>query len=180
MKRTGKIAVCGIVTALCTVVMLLTFINIATLAAPALAGFLLVVLVIEINWKWALLSYFAVTLLSFMTPDKQALLFFVVFLGYYPVVKSRIELLGQKWMRVLIKLLIFNAAGAVAYAALIFILGIPANPFESFDFLGGFVYPAAVIAANLIFVVYDIGMSRVIVLYCRMLHPAIEKILKRG
>ncbi len=177
MKQTGKIAACGIVIALCVVTMLLTFIDIASLAAPAVAGFFLVVLVIEINWKWALLSYFAVALLSFLAPDKQAVLFFVAFLGYYPVVKSRIELLRHRWARVLIKLLIFNAAAAAVYAALIFVFGIPANPFERLAFLGVFVYPAIFLLANLVFLLYDLGTTRAIGLYCHVLHPGIQKIL---
>lgn len=64
-------------------------IPIGTYALPAIAGVLLIVAVIEIGAKWAWMIYAAVAVLSLLfAADKEAALLFVLFFGYYPVLKS--------------------------------------------------------------------------------------------
>ena len=178
LSRTSKIAVSSSIVALCVAVMMLTFMNVVTLAAPAIAGLLLVVIVIEVGWKWALLSYAAVCLLSFMTPDKEALLLFITFLGYYPILKAKIERIDKKILRILIKILLFNASVVLTYSLLILVFGIPMDPVE--EIFGDFIYPAFFLVANFLFLLYDLGITRAITFYWVVLHPKLQKILKRS
>ena len=56
------------------------------MAIPTFAGFLMVVIIIEAGTKWAVTAYFSCAALSLlMTPDYEAVLLFILFMGYYPI-----------------------------------------------------------------------------------------------
>ena len=58
MNHSGKVALGGIITAICTTLMFLTgLIPIGTYALPAIAGVTLMVIVIELNPRWAWMVY---------------------------------------------------------------------------------------------------------------------------
>lgn len=66
----------GIASALCLLLMILTIIPIATYTMPALAGMVLIVVVIENGYSTAWMVYAAVGFLSlFICPDKEAAMF---------------------------------------------------------------------------------------------------------
>ncbi len=70
----------GIASALCLLLMMLTIIPIATYTMPALAGMVLIVVVIENGYSTAWMVYAAVGFLSlFICPDKEAAMLFVGF-----------------------------------------------------------------------------------------------------
>ena len=73
MKHSSKVALCGMICALCTVCMFMTgLFPFATYALPAIAGVLLCVVVIELSPRWALVVYLAVSCLSFLlSPDRE-------------------------------------------------------------------------------------------------------------
>lgn len=89
MRKTEsqKIALCGVLSALSVVVLLVgNVLQIGTYAAPMLASFLLIPVLEDYGKKYALLLYAVVSLLSlFLVPDKELVLFYVLVLGYYPV-----------------------------------------------------------------------------------------------
>ena len=112
MSKSGKIALGGLLTALGVVLMFLTgLIPIGTYALPAIAGVLLIVAVIEIGAKWAWMIYAAVAVLSLLfAADKEAALLFVLFFGYYPVLKSFLERISNKVLSWISKFAVFNVA----------------------------------------------------------------------
>lgn len=62
------------------------------LALPAISGLFVAVIVIEVDKKWALGVWAAVSLLSLtVVPNKAAAIIYAVFFGYYPVLKSVLE-----------------------------------------------------------------------------------------
>ena len=87
-KNSTKTAIGGIIAALSIVLMLLTSaIPTLTYAIPAIAGLLLVIIVIEVNKKWAFGVYFVVGVLSMLlVADKEAAVMYVMFFGYYPII----------------------------------------------------------------------------------------------
>ena len=99
MNKSIRVAFCGIITALCTVLMFLTgLISIGTYALPAFAGILLIVVVIEMGTGWAWPVYIAVSVLSvLLSGDKEAALLFVLFFGYYPILKAVFEKMQKKY-----------------------------------------------------------------------------------
>lgn len=95
MRKTEsqKIALCGVLSALSVVVLLVgNVLQIGTYAAPMLASFLLIPVLEDYGKKYALLLYAVVSLLSlFLVPDKELVLFYVLVLGYYPVLRVRLN-----------------------------------------------------------------------------------------
>ena len=116
----------------------------ATLYAGRAAGYLC----------WAAASLLALLLL----PDKGIALLFLAFLGLYPVVKGRVETIGRLAVEWGLKLSWFNLTFTLFWFAFQKLL-LPEAP----GWLTGstlLVY----LAGNLIFAVYDIGLSRLITL----------------
>ena len=122
-KRTpaGQIALGGILAALAVVLMNMgTLIPVATYVCPMLCMLLLqLVLKIcgsRIAWAW----YGAVAILSLlMAPDKEAAVVFLA-LGYYPILKPRLDGRKGKW---LLKGLLFNAVILAVYWLMMNIFG---------------------------------------------------------
>lgn len=164
LKHSTKIAVGGLTTALCIILMFLTgLFPFATFALPAIAGALLVLIVIEINYSTAVLVYIAVSILSLiLAPDKEAALFFVALFGYYPIAKGKIEGLRKTVLSYVLKFAIFNASIAIVYSSAYFIF----NLTEVFtnDF-GKYTALILIILGNITFLIYDIALTRVISIY---------------
>lgn len=123
MRKTEsqKIALCGVLSALSVVVLLVgNVLQIGTYAAPMLASFLLIPVLEDYGKKYALLLYAVVSLLSlFLVPDKELVLFYVLVLGYYPVLRVRLNNIRRAVLRWMAKFGCFNAAVVVMYALLI-------------------------------------------------------------
>ena len=87
MKNSMKLALCGMMAALSTVLLFLTgAAPVATLALPAIAGCLLIPVVVEVGLPWAFGVYGVCSVLGvFLAPDRQALACLFCALGYeYP------------------------------------------------------------------------------------------------
>jgi len=125
----GAMALGGLLAALAVVLMSLgTIIPVATYTCPMLCALLLQVVLKccggRIAWAW----YAAVALLSvLLAPDKEAAAVFV-FLGYYPIVKPKLDGKKAAWLW---KGLLFNASVAVMYWLLIHLLGLEQVAAES-------------------------------------------------
>lgn len=124
-NKTHRLALCGVMCALALVIMLLGgVISIATFCCPALAGLVLIPLVVDCGKRMALGAWVAISLLSLMLcPNKEAALLFT-FLGYYPVVKWQLDGIQSKWKRRGLKALILNASIAVMYGLAFYVLRI--------------------------------------------------------
>ena len=87
MKNSMKVAFCGVMAALSLVVMLLAgVVPVATVALPAVAGCLLIPVVVEAGLAWGFGVYGVCSVLAFLlVPDREAFLFYALFFGYYPV-----------------------------------------------------------------------------------------------
>ena len=88
MKKTRyKVALGGVIASLALFCMFCTSLApFLTYAAPMFAGTLMIIMVVEISYSWAFLTYAAISVLSlFITPDKEAAMLFIFLLGYYPI-----------------------------------------------------------------------------------------------
>ncbi|MCI9406312.1 MAG: hypothetical protein HFK04_05295, partial [Oscillospiraceae bacterium] len=97
LKKSSQVALGGVIASLCTLLMLLTgLFPFLTYAAPAAAGFLLIAIIVDCGYRWAILVYLVVSVLSlFIVPDKQAAIIFV-FLGYYPIIKDYLDFISTE------------------------------------------------------------------------------------
>ncbi len=177
MKRTSLVALGGVFGTLSLLVLLLTLFPFATYALPPLAGVVLIPLVIECGKKWAFFTYLAVSLLSLiLVPDLEAKLLFVAFFGYYPILKAALESFRSRSLEWSGKLLLFNAAMVVCYM-LLSRLGFSLEDFR----IEGVAIPLSAFLAlfllvgNVIFVLYDIGVTRLIPLYVTRFQPIVKR-----
>jgi len=151
------VALGGLLAALAVVIMGLgTLIPIATYVCP-MACIVLTQVVLKIcgrriAWAW----YGAVAILScLMAPDKEAAAVFA-FLGFYPIVKPRLETL--KFSK-LSKAVYFNIAILVMYWLLISVLGLEALV-EEYRQTGRLLLIAQLILGNVIFFLLDRVLDR--------------------
>lgn len=178
LNKTSRVALCGVLTALCTVLMFATgLIPVATYALPALAGVLLMAIVIEVGKSWAWAVYGAVSLLSLLlAADKEAVLLFIAFFGYYPIMKASIEQLKKKTWAYVLKFAVFNMAMVVSFFLSVYLLAIPA---ESFTIFGIYLPWVFLVAGNLVFWVYDYALSGLVLLYYTRLHKMVSGLFKK-
>lgn len=175
LKQNAKITLCAITASLSTAIMLVSYFPYLTYAVPAVSGLVLMMPLIEINYKWSLCAYVVSGVLSLLIAEPESASMFVFFFGYYPIVKSLIERINKIVAEWLIKIGIFNIAVVAAYLFITFIMGIPFDEFGEFGKYGLFILLAL---GNVVFVVYDIAISRMSMLYMARLHKHIAKYFK--
>lgn len=153
-KRTtaANIALGGVMAALAVVIMSMgTLIPIATYVCPMLCAVLLMVVLKtcggRIAWAW----YGAVALLSaLLALDKEAAAVFM-FLGYYPIVKPKLDRLKGRWLW---KALLFNVSTLVMYWLLMHLFGIEQITAE-FQEMGIVMTAVMLILGNVTFFLLD-------------------------
>ena len=177
MKDTSyRVALGGIVSALCLVTMFLAGVMPALyLLLPMIAGVLLMIIAIEVNKQWALLTYVSVSLLSlFVTFDKEAALIFILFFGHYPILRMIIQRIKLKLLRRTVKFVLFNACTLVYFYATVYLLGMDEMLEEMNDF-GRYGSYIMLTMANLVFVLYDYNLEYMYKLYRSRLMPKFRK-----
>ena len=176
MKQSGKVALGGILAALSLIFMFLTIFPYATYALPAIAGAVLIPIVVELGVKWGWMVYAAVSVLSlFIAPSMEAKVMFIAFFGYYPVLKASLEKIHNHVLEWIIKLAVFNVTMVVSYWLMLQFFGLEADAFEVF----GVNVPYIILAAgNVVFLVYDMALTNVITAYIKSLHPRLSRMFK--
>lgn len=165
MKATFKIALGGVIAALCVVLMFLTaLVPVGNLALPCIAGLLLLMISYEVGLRWALLTYVAVAVLSVLfVADKEAAVIFTMFMGYYPILKEFLDKkIKNKLMSFVLKLLIFNICAVSGFFLGTYILGIPK---ESFEINGLYLPWVFLLLGEVFFIVYELCLTRIRVIY---------------
>ena len=120
--------------------------------------------------------YAVVSVLSlFLVPDRKAALLYVVFFGYYPALYGALGRVRNRVLCWVLKFLVFNAAIVLESLLAIFLLHIPMAEMLPFGWIS---IPILWILFNAVFVLYDLSMNGLIVMYIRRLHPAISKYLR--
>ncbi len=177
MKTSYKIALGAVFMALSTIFMMATsIIPIASFAFPAIAGALLIVINVEIGRKWALLVYAGVSLLSlFISSDHTAVISFIVFFGYYPIIKGAIEKCRKRWLEWILKMLLFNAAILVGVLLTILLFGMDILLAEYSEF-GKMGLGIFVLACEVVFVIFDIALTRLITLLIYRILPKMRRL----
>lgn len=171
-----RVALGGIVSALCLVTMFLAGVLPALyLLLPGIAGILLMIIAVEVNTAWAFLTYIAVSLLSlFITFDKEAALIFIMLFGHYPILRFYIQKIPLRFIRLLIKLLIYNVCIISYFYVTVYIMGVDdlLDEFSDFGKYGAYILLGI---TNLIFLVYDIDLDFMYNIYKRRIMPKFRK-----
>ncbi len=176
MKRTQKLALGGVFSGLAVVLMFFSnFLPMLDIALPVFAGMMLMPLMIEINWKWTLISYVVCSLLNLLlVRNWDSLILFIGLFGWYPILKGVLERRNMnRGLEYLIKLACFNAALAACCALLFFLLGVT----ELFSQILAFRFGIVIffVLMNLVFLLYDFCLKRVAQWYVGFVRPKIVK-----
>lgn len=157
-----RVALGGIVSALCLVTMFLAGVLPALyIVLPMIAGVLMMIIAEEVSKSWALLTYIAVSILAmFITFDKEAALLFILIFGHYPILRLYTEKMPLKWLRRLVRLLIFNACVIAYFYVTVYIFGLD-EMLDEFDDYGRYGAYIMLGMANIIFFLYDLNLDNI-------------------
>lgn len=153
----ARVALGGVLAALAVVVMSLGgMLPVMTYVSPMLCALLLRVVLtlcgVRLAWAW----YGAVALLSaLLSADKEAAAVFV-FLGYYPIVKPRLDALPLSWLW---KLVLFNVSVGLMYFLLLRLFGM-AQLREEFRETGAVMLAVLLAMGNVTFFLLDRLLER--------------------
>lgn len=152
-----QMALGGVTAALAIVILCLGgLVPFATYVLPMICCILLWLILPTIGVKGGWVWYFCVSFLSvLLCPDKEAAAV-VVFLGFYPLVKSDLDLKAWGWVG---KFFLFNASSFVMYFALIYLFGFSALAMEVKE-MGLLLGAITLILGNLCFFLLDRVLSR--------------------
>ncbi|MDE6092916.1 MAG: hypothetical protein K2F73_02260 [Ruminococcus sp.] len=155
-----RVALGGIVSALCITAMFLAGIMPALyLILPMIAGVLMMIIAVEVNTGWAMLTYISVGLLSmFVTFDKEAALIFIMLFGHYPVLRFYINRIKVRFLRNTVKFLIFNICTVAYFYVTVYIFGLD-QMLDEFGEMGRYGSYIMLALCNFIFVLYDINLD---------------------
>lgn len=151
-NQAAPVALGGIFASLAVVIMCLGgMIPAATFVCPMLCMILLSVVMKKcssrICWAW----YGAVAILgTLLGADKEAAAVFV-FLGYYPILKPKLDKLPLRWLW---KLILFNVAILVMYTLLLHVFGM-AQLMEEFAEMGTILTIVTLVMGNITFIMLD-------------------------
>lgn len=171
-----RVALGGIVSALCLVTMFLAGIMPALyLVLPMVAGVLMLIIAEEVSKGWAFLTYLAVSILSMLiTFDKEAALIFALFFGHYPILRYYIEKIGKKPVKAIVKLVIFNICVLCFFYITVYLFGLE-QMLEEFDEFGKYGGLIMLGFANVVFVLYDYNLALCHVMYRKKLKPKFSR-----
>ncbi len=166
-ESTKRLTVCAMLSALGVVLLFLgSIINVIDISMAVIASLLCVFAVIEYGKSAPWLIYAVTAILSLLLlPAKTPAVMYLLFFGYYPIVKEKLEQQSRPvaW---LLKELIFHLALAILMVLGHFLL------FPTAELSGIlFYYAAFVVLAEIAFPLYDVALTRLISLYLYRIRP---------
>jgi len=172
-----RVALGGVITSLCLFFMFCSgFLPMLDYTIPTFAGFLMVIMIVETNTGWAFLTYVSVSTLSLLiTPNLQASLLFLMFMGYYPILKYYLDKLKNRPLAIAVKFLVFNAAITAFYFLFQFVF-MTEDLLEGMEQFGKYALLVLWGGANIVFIIYDRLVGQLTDIYVNWFR---KKILKR-
>ncbi len=159
-KETKNIALCAFFTALSVVLSFLSsaFPNMS-LTILAVCGVISAFALSECGYKYAWLTYLAVSVITAVfVPDKTCVAFYVLLFGHYPILKTLIERVGKLWLSWIIKLVALNVLAVL----IVYLTTAILTPYGKISFEGEKYF---FLFYNLAVILYDICIGRLMFLY---------------
>lgn len=175
MKNSKVIAYSGVATALSVVMLFLGSIFwVLGYTMPLVASLVMIILLDSVSQKSALLTFISTSIISFiLLNDKECVLLYILFFGYYPLIRDKINDIKPKFLSYLLKFITFNAAMVLTQVLCVYVFGIPFD-----DMLGKWGIVLFVLCLNLVFVVFDKLYTLLLKLYRIKLKKKVEKYIK--
>ncbi len=171
------------VTALSVVILIPSAMQVFVYALPAMAGMLTMFTVVEIDKKWAIGSYVATSLIGLLfVANKEAVMYYVAFFGYYPVMKAILESKLPRAAEYVLKFLLFNASILLSGVVLVKVFGMPYNDLLGIDgesaFFTKYALPIMLGMGNAVFILYDVALTRLLTAYVYVWQKKLHKLLR--
>ena len=163
-KKTRAVTLSAMLSALCVVLLFIASVfPTGQLGLVAAASLFVAAAVIEIGIGSGVSVFIISSILGMLiVPNKTAALLFVMFFGYYPVIKElsgRVRGIAIQWM---IKLIVFNASLTLTF----FMIKELFIAFTSRPLGMALLYAAG----NAVFILFDYGYSKLILFYKERIH----------
>lgn len=157
MMKSRQMALCGLLTALAVVVMIVGgAIGIGTFAGPVLAMVVLLPVLEEYGPRMAAVVYVAAALLGLLlVPELELALVYAAF-GWYPLLLPRISRIPSPVLRLALRLLICNGMITLLYGLLLRMLGLTSDLLAATKLMNLLL----LILANLVFLLLDTVLVR--------------------
>lgn len=183
MNKSAKTALGAMISALSVVMLIPSALEIFVYALPAMAGMLTMFSVIELDKKWAFASYVTTSIIGLLLiPNKEAVMYYVAFFGYYPIFKAIVESKLPRVLEIISKFAVFNLAIVIAGFVLINVFGMPYNDLLGIDgesaFFTKYALPIMLIMGNVVFVLFDVALTRMVTVYLRVWQKRFRKLFK--
>jgi len=159
--RTRMLTLCAILSALCVVILYLgSFVEVLDLSIAVIASFPVIILVIERGRGYPWMIYGVTSLLSLLLlPNKFPALVYAAFSGFYPILKEKIEKMPMRFLRLVIKLAVFNISlGLMVAVSRLLVV----------DLDMGMVLWTTIVILNGTFLFYDYALTVLITAYLRV------------
>ncbi len=123
MEQTKRLTVCAMMAAVSVVLMLLgAVLQLGTYAAPLLTGMLLIPIGNRYGRKYQAMLWLVISALCFMLiPSVEQNMMFAGLFGWYPIVYPTVQKL-PKFLRLIVKLLLFNGVVIAMEALLLWVI----------------------------------------------------------
>jgi hypothetical protein len=163
--KTRNISITSLLIALTVVLLYIaSIIPSARIAAVAVAGLMTAAAVIECGILSAVACFACSSILAMLLlPLKSVALLYILFFGYYPIIKSLTERLDKRVLEWAIKIAVFNASLTLVYF-------LWKSGFMTGIDLEAWMISLLYAAGNLIFVLYDIAFSALAGQYTERIH----------
>ena len=173
-RQSIRVAYCGMAAGLSVVLMLLGgVIPAATYAVPMLCGLLLLPVLLEFDAKAAWTTYFASALIVLMLGFDKEAAFFYIFLGYYPIVKWKLDRIASRPKRMAVKILLFTVALAAMYGLLALLFPVAAF-MQEFKEMGALMIAVFALLYIFCMMMYDRLLLPMAMLYMNRIRPRLK------
>jgi hypothetical protein len=160
IKKSKKITLCAIFSALSVVIMYIgALFEVLDISMAVIASLLAIVAVIEYGGSAPWMVYGATSILSLIIMPGTTALFYALFFGFYPILKEKFEK-KPRVMAWVLKEITFNVSLAIMCVAAIYLFLGTNNALVDPLYIS-----IVVVLAELVFVLYDVALTRLISLY---------------
>ena len=168
-KKTRNLSLSALLTAFAVIILYIASIwPTGQLGLTAVASLFVAAAIIESGITYGIYVYIVSSAISMLIiPNRLAPILFVLFFGYYPVVKSLIEQLRHKTLQIILKLLVFNIAFIVIY----YLFSELVVAFISYDLNIVIIF----LIGNIVFLLFDYGFSKLIQFYINRISNLMNK-----
>jgi len=178
-QKSFNIAYSGIMCALSILVMFVAIIPSLTYIMPAISGLIIWTVSGQVNKRWALLTYAAAAVLSlFLVPEKEAMTFFILIFGYYPLIRELFHRISFKPAQFLVKLAFFNITAVLSFVIVVKLFVDLELVLEGMEGFGEYAIYAFWGMGNVAFIIYDFALNYIYYAFDNWIKPVLNKKIK--